>query len=97
MIIIFHSLLGKSFISVLLRSVSGYLPRFFVCNIFLTSSFFLILCLSFCALNKTATSPVLTHWPHVGEPQQSALPEHLVAPQASGIAQAAFFVPSGSQ
>lgn len=59
MTIIFNSLLGKSLISVLLSwFLDIYLVSFFEIY-FLVSSFFLILCLGLCALNKIATSPGL--------------------------------------
>lgn len=58
MTIIFNSLLGKSLISFIKLVLDIYLVSLFEIY-FLVSSFFVILCLGLCALNKVATSPSL--------------------------------------
>lgn len=59
----------------------------------IVSSFSLSICVNFCALNRTATSPTLTDSSHVGdELHQSDCPEFLIASQTFVIAQAIFFV-----
>lgn len=86
---------GKLLISISLRSVSEiYFVLLF--ETFSSVSFSLTLCVGFCALEKTASSPSFLIC--VGnEFCQSAQTAHLVASQTFVIIQLALFVISGSQ
>ena len=85
----YFELSGESLISLSLKCISGVL---FVWNIVYFFFIFLV-CVGFCTLGKTATSPSLNRMVSVGDELcHSAQPKLLVSSQTFMIVQATFFV-----